>query len=131
MGGTGPIPIRTPVIPVQIPVVPDKPGAVNGSRSGEQTEGRGGGGGSPESPTYVGGGEADLLPMASWSGQASTNPPAAPQQHYLGEAAAGRDGAGEQGLAEDAAEGNMLLAIRKGVKLKRTLTNDRSAPRIA
>lgn len=135
MGGTGPIPIRTPVIPVQIPVVPDKPGVLNGSRSGEQTEGRGGagGGGSPESPTYVGGGEADLLPMASWSGQASTNPPAAlqQQQHYVSEAAAGREGPGEQGLAEDAAEGNMLLAIRKGVKLKRTLTNDRSAPRIA
>lgn len=138
MGGTGPIPIRTPVIPVQIPVVPDKPGAVNGSRSGEQTEGRGGGGGSPESPTYVGGGGADLLPMASWSGQASTNPPGAPlsfqqqQQHFVSEAAvAGREGRGEEELAEDAADGNMLLAIRKGVKLKRTLTNDRSAPRIA
>ncbi|XP_075868632.1 protein MTSS 1-like isoform X2 [Nelusetta ayraudi] len=142
VGGTGPIPIRTPVIPVQIPVVPDKPGAVNGSRSGEQPEGRGGGGGggggSPESPTYVGGGGADLLPMASWSGQASTNPPGAPlsiqqqQQHFLNEAVvAGREGRGEDELAEDAADGNMLLAIRKGVKLKRTLTNDRSAPRIA
>lgn len=121
---------------MQIPVVPDKPGVVNGSRSGEQTEGRGGGGGGgPESPTYVGGGEADLLPMASWSGQASTNPPwAQQQQHFVSEvaaAAAGREGPGEQGSAEDAAEGNMLLAIRKGVKLKRTLTNDRSAPRIA
>lgn len=136
VGGTGPIPIRTPVIPVQIPVVPDKPGAVNGSRSGEQPEGRGGGGGSPESSTYVGGGGADLLPMASWSGQASTNPPGAPlsfqQQHFVSEAAvAGREGRGEDELAEDAADGNMLLAIRKGVKLKRTLTNDRSAPRIA
>lgn len=119
---------------MQIPVVPDKLGVVNGSRSGEQTEGRGvrGGGGSPQSQTYVGGGEADLLPMASWSGQASINPPGAPQ-HFVNEAAeaAGREGPEEQGLAEDAAEGNMLLAIRKGVKLKRTLTNDRSAPRIA
>lgn len=123
MGGTGPIPIRTPVIPVQIPVVPDKPGVLNGSRSGEQREGRGGGGGSPESPTYVGGGEADLLPMASWSGQASTNPPGAPLF--------GLEGPEQRGLEEGVAEGNMLLAIRKGVKLKRTLTNDRSAPRIA
>lgn len=128
VGGTGPIPIRTPVIPVQIPVVPDKPGVVNGTRGGEQT----GGGGVPESATYVGGGEVDLLPMASWSGQASTNPPGAPQQQqqFVSEAV-GWEGAGEQVLAEDAVEGNMLLAIRKGVKLKRTLTNDRSAPRIA
>lgn len=128
VGGTGPIPIRTPVIPVQIPVVPDKSGAVNGSRGGEQMEG--GGGESPESPTYAGGGGADTLPMASWSGQATTNPPSVPlsnQQHFQSET--GQEGRGEE--ADDGTEGNMLLAIRKGVKLKRTLTNDRSAPRIA
>uniref|UniRef100_A0A665SWW0 Protein MTSS 1-like n=1 Tax=Echeneis naucrates TaxID=173247 RepID=A0A665SWW0_ECHNA len=88
--GTGPIPIRTPVIPVKIPTVPDVSGTFNGSRN-----------------------DAGTLPVMSWSGQATTNPPTIPltQQHLQ--------------------NGNMLVAIRKGVKLKRTLTNDRSAPRIA
>uniref|UniRef100_A0A673CUR5 Protein MTSS 1-like n=1 Tax=Sphaeramia orbicularis TaxID=375764 RepID=A0A673CUR5_9TELE len=92
--GTGPIPIRTPVIPVKIPTVPDMSGTINGIE------------------------EASPLPVVSWSGQATTNPP-------IG----GAEEVGE-GL-EGESEGNMLVAIRKGVKLKRTLTNDRSAPRIA
>ena len=127
VGGTGPIPIRTPVIPVKIPMVPDVLGVVNGSRSAEQM---GRGGESQESPTYAGGGYADTLPVMSWSGQATTNPPNVPpinQQHFQSEI--GQEGVGEE--AGDGTEGNMLLAIRKGVKLKRTLTNDRSAPRIA
>ncbi|XP_034554256.1 protein MTSS 1-like isoform X2 [Notolabrus celidotus] len=124
--GTGPIPIRTPVIPVKIPTVPDMPGAVNGSRSSEET-GRGGGRGgdeSPDSPTFAGGGDAGTLPVMSWSGQATTNPPTvlqSNQQHLQGEMEL--DGG-------EGSDGNMLVAIRKGVKLKRTLTNDRSAPRI-
>ncbi|XP_053182311.1 protein MTSS 1-like isoform X4 [Scomber japonicus] len=125
--GTGPIPIRTPVIPVKIPTVPDMSGAVNGSRSAEEM--RGGGEESPDSPTLAGGEDAGALPVMSWSGQATTNPPTIPspnqltQQHLQSEM--GEDEAGEGG------DGNMLVAIRKGVKLKRTLTNDRSAPRIA
>ncbi|XP_035986673.1 protein MTSS 1 isoform X6 [Fundulus heteroclitus] len=121
--GGGPIPIRTPVVPVKIPTVPDVSGTVNGSRSPEVS---GGGEESSHSPTFVRADEANALPAASWSGQASTNPPpvALPdqllQQHQ---------GGGEEAGEPD--EGNMLLAIRKGVKLKRTLTNDRSAPRIA
>uniref|UniRef100_A0A672FM82 MTSS I-BAR domain containing 1 n=1 Tax=Salarias fasciatus TaxID=181472 RepID=A0A672FM82_SALFA len=83
--GAGPIPIRTPVVPVKIPTVPDT-SAVNGSRGAEETRG------------------------------------GTSLQHLQGET---EEEAGEQG------EGNMLVAIRKGVKLKRTLTNDRSAPRIA
>nr|XP_046254551.1 protein MTSS 1-like isoform X3 [Scatophagus argus] len=129
--GTGPIPIRTPVVPVKIPTVPDMSGAVNGSRSAEEM-GRGGGGGggqdSPDSPTFEGGRDADTLPMVSWSGQATTNPPSVPlpnQQHFQSDVGQEGEEAGE------GAEGNMLVAIRKGVKLKRTLTNDRSAPRIA
>uniref|UniRef100_A0A3Q2WQC9 MTSS I-BAR domain containing 1 n=1 Tax=Haplochromis burtoni TaxID=8153 RepID=A0A3Q2WQC9_HAPBU len=78
-------------------------------------------------------GEVDpgTLPMASWSGQATTNPPNLPnyvsQQHLQSEMRqeGGGDDSGEQ------EEGDMLMAIRKGVKLKRTFTNDRSAPRIA
>ncbi|KAM8735176.1 protein MTSS 1-like isoform 7-T7 [Acanthopagrus schlegelii] len=131
VGGTGPIPIRTPVIPVKIPTVPDMPGTVNGSRSAEEMRGgRRGVDDSPDSPTFAGGGDAGALPMVSWSGQATTNPPSVPlpnQQHLQSET--GQDGGGEEG--GEAREGNMLVAIRKGVKLKRTLTNDRSAPRIA
>ncbi|XP_056900582.1 protein MTSS 1-like isoform X8 [Takifugu flavidus] len=119
VGGTGPIPIRTPVIPVKPPVVPDLSGGINGGRAAEQAGGERGQ--NPESPTFVREGDADTLPMMSWSGQATTNPPGVPlsnQQHFQSEA-------GER------SEGDMLVAIRKGVKLKRTLTNDRSAPRIA
>uniref|UniRef100_A0A4W6BRT1 MTSS I-BAR domain containing 1 n=1 Tax=Lates calcarifer TaxID=8187 RepID=A0A4W6BRT1_LATCA len=117
--GTGPIPIRTPVIPVKIPTVPD----MSGGRGGEE---------SPDSPTYAGGEDAGTLPVMSWSGQATTNPPTVPlpnqptQQHPQSET--GPEGGEEAG---EGGEGNMLMAIRKGVKLKRTLTNDRSAPRIA
>uniref|UniRef100_A0A8D3BR62 Metastasis suppressor protein 1-like n=1 Tax=Scophthalmus maximus TaxID=52904 RepID=A0A8D3BR62_SCOMX len=113
--GTGPIPIRTPVIPVKIPTVPDMSGAVNGSRNADEM----GGGESPDSPTFAGGVCADTLPVMSWSGQATTNPPTAALINQLT----------QQHLHRG--EGNMLVAIRKGVKLKRTLTNDRSAPRIA
>ncbi|KAM3613476.1 uncharacterized protein V6R79_000321 [Siganus canaliculatus] len=122
VGGTGPIPIRTPVIPVKIPTVPDMSGTVNGNKSVEET-GEGGGGESPDSP-FTGGGDAGTLPMMSWSGQATTNPPSVALPNQMGQ-----EGAGEE--AGEGGEGNMLVAIRKGVKLKRTLTNDRSAPRIA
>ncbi|XP_023265062.1 metastasis suppressor protein 1-like isoform X6 [Seriola lalandi dorsalis] len=132
--GTGPIPIRTPVIPVKIPTVPDMSGAVNGSRSAEEMGGGGEGGEeSPDSPTFAGVEDAGTLPVMSWSGQATTNPPTIPlpnqltQQHLQSET--GLEGGGEE--AGEGGDGNMLVAIRKGVKLKRTLTNDRSAPRIA
>ncbi|XP_040901109.1 protein MTSS 1-like isoform X3 [Toxotes jaculatrix] len=136
--GTGPIPIRTPVVPVKIPTVPGMSGAVNGSRSAEEMGGGGGGGGgqeSPDSPTFAGGEDAGTLPVVSWSGQATTNPPTVPQpnqltqQHLQSETGPEGGGGGEE--AGEGGDGNMLVAIRKGVKLKRTLTNDRSAPRIA
>uniref|UniRef100_A0A1A8G237 Metastasis suppressor 1 n=1 Tax=Nothobranchius korthausae TaxID=1143690 RepID=A0A1A8G237_9TELE len=103
----GPIPIRTPVVPVKIPTVP---GALNGSRSAEEMEG------GEEELLFAGQEDVGVLPVISWSGQASTNPP------Y-------NQGGGEE-VGEQEGE-NMLVAIRKGVKLKRALTNDRSAPRIA
>ncbi|XP_031731206.1 protein MTSS 1-like isoform X6 [Anarrhichthys ocellatus] len=129
--GTGPIPIRTPVVPVKIPTVPNMTGAVNGSKIVEAV-GRGGGGRGEENPdsvTFAGREDAGTLPVMSWSGQATTNPPNVPlhnQQRLYSEI--GQQGGGEE--AGEELEGNMLVAIRKGVKLKRTLTNDRSAPRI-
>ncbi|KAM8871011.1 protein MTSS 1-like isoform 2-T2 [Spinachia spinachia] len=140
VGGTGPIPIRTPVVPVKPPTVPDMSGPVNGSRGVEEVGGggggRGGGGrrrreGSPDSPTFVGSDGSGTLPVMSWSGQATTNPPTVPlsyQQKLPSEMRQEGGGGGEE--AGEELGGNMLVAIRKGVKLKRTLTNDRSAPRI-
>ncbi|XP_043972912.1 protein MTSS 1-like isoform X2 [Gambusia affinis] len=121
--GGGPIPIRTPVVPVKIPTVPDMSGTVNGSRSSEEI---GGGEESSYSSTFVRADEAGTIPLTSWSGQASTNPPTVPLPNQLVQP---YQGTGEEADEQD--EGNMLVAIRKGVKLKRTLTNDRSAPRIA
>ncbi|KAJ8334477.1 hypothetical protein SKAU_G00401160 [Synaphobranchus kaupii] len=119
-GGGGPIPIRTPVIPVKTPTVPEFPGGFHCGISGRVEEGE-----EPPSPECLKPGE----PVAIWSGQASTNPPLAPPQPVGAEEddeplLEGPDSLEAQG--ED-----MLLTIRRGVRLKRTLTNDRSAPRIA
>ncbi|CAB1321281.1 unnamed protein product [Coregonus sp. 'balchen'] len=133
-GITGPIPIRTPVIPVKIPTVP---GLVGGGLPGGLGLPGGPGVGaeepeeaqSPESPAQGEEGELGVLPLASWSGQATTNPPLAP--HQPGFQCQGEGGSLEDGEVMDGQGGNMLLAIQRGVKLKRTNTNDRSAPRIA
>nr|XP_057909464.1 protein MTSS 1-like isoform X4 [Doryrhamphus excisus] len=122
--GAGPVSVRTSVIPVKIPTVPDMPGVVNGSRSGEEL-----GRQSSDSLAFPGGEKAGTLPVASWSGQASTNPPTTPLSHQLAQQHPHSEPGGDE--AGVGADGNMLMAIRKGVKLKRTLTNDRSAPRVA
>ncbi|KAK6327174.1 hypothetical protein J4Q44_G00028190 [Coregonus suidteri] len=101
-GITGPIPIRTPVIPVKIPTVP---GLV--------------GGGFPGGWGF----------LEDQDGQATTNPPLAPHQPVF--QCQGEGGSLEDGEVMDGQGGNMLLAIQRGVKLKRTNTNDRSAPRFA
>ncbi|XP_019728504.1 metastasis suppressor protein 1-like isoform X3 [Hippocampus comes] len=121
--GTGPIPIRTPVVPVKIPTVPDMSGVLNGSKIGEEI------GKIPDSPTFPQGDNGGVPPVVSWSGQASSNPPTVPLPNQLAQ----QHPHSERGETEtgDEADGNMLVAIRNGVKLKRTLTNDRSAPRIA
>ncbi|XP_045552579.1 protein MTSS 1 isoform X6 [Salmo salar] len=132
-GTTGPIPIRTPVIPVKIPTVP---GLVGGGFPGGLGVPGGPGVGaeepeeaqSPESPAQGEEGELGVLPLAFWSGQATTNPPLAP--HQPGVQCQGEGGSLEDGEVMDGQGGNMLLVIQRGVKLKRTNTNDRSAPRI-
>ncbi|XP_071251850.1 protein MTSS 1-like isoform X3 [Salvelinus alpinus] len=132
-GTTGPIPIRTPVIPVKCPTVP---GLVGGGFPGGLRLPGGPGVGaeepeeaqSPESPAQGEEGELGVLPLAFWSGQATTNPPLAP--HQPGVQCQGEGGSLEDGEVMDGQGGNMLLVIQRGVKLKRTNTNDRSAPRI-
>ncbi|XP_077383464.1 protein MTSS 1-like isoform X1 [Festucalex cinctus] len=115
----GPIPIRTPVVPVKIPTVPNMPAALNASRGAGETEG------SPDCPTFPPGGDAGTSSAVSRSGRSSADPPAVP----LAERLARQQHRRERGETE--ADGDMLVAIRNGVKLKRTLTDDRSAPRIA
>ncbi|KAG9466576.1 hypothetical protein GDO78_016396 [Eleutherodactylus coqui] len=145
--GGGPIPIKTPVIPVKTPTVP---GGLPTSTSEEGSEQ------SPDSPSLT---EAPALagelPPSLWSGQASINPPVPGPQGMIVEEQ--RQGKSENDDEDDDQDGSvipdapvqvhpgttestpieapqgedMLIAIRRGVRLKRTTTNDRSAPRLS
>lgn len=151
--GAGPIPIKTPVIPVKTPTVPDLPGVLPAPPDGPEERGEH----SPESPS-VGEGPQGVtsMPSSMWSGQASVNPPlpgpkpSIPEEHRqaIPESEAEdqeRDPASATASPgqipesdttdlspRDTPQGeDMLNAIRRGVKLKKTTTNDRSAPRFS
>ncbi|KAM5315594.1 protein MTSS 1 isoform 2-T2 [Glossophaga mutica] len=115
--GAGPIPIKTPVIPVKTPTVPDLPGVLPAPPDGPEERGP-----KPSIPeehrqaipeSEAEDQERDPASATASPGQAPESDPAdlSPRESPQGE--------------------DMLNAIRRGVKLKKTMTNDRSAPRLS
>lgn len=150
--GGGPIPIKTPVIPVKTPTVPDLPGMLPAPPDGPEERAEH----SPESPSVGEGPQgATSMPPSLWSGHTSLSPPlpgpkpSIPEEHrqVIPESEAedlerdlsvsispGQIPEGdptELSPRESPQGEDMLNAIRRGVKLKKTLTNDRSAPRFS
>uniref|UniRef100_A0A3P9HFC7 IMD domain-containing protein n=1 Tax=Oryzias latipes TaxID=8090 RepID=A0A3P9HFC7_ORYLA len=130
----GPIPIKPPMIPVKTPTVPDYPGFPNRAASED--------GNAPRTPL-----SPPTSPLSPGSSGHFYSKPAARLPQHLDEGSDpptpppqpnGRGGCewerrrlpelleeAEYGEAED-----YLVMIRRGVKLKRTTTDDRSAPSI-
>ncbi|CAG5888024.1 unnamed protein product [Menidia menidia] len=117
----GPIPIKPPMIPVKTPTVPEHPGFPARTPLSPPT--------TPVSP----GNSGPLSPRSSsWEGQQpdeGSDPPTPPPQP------GGRQAEWELRPLPELLEEteyseveDFLVAIRRGVKLKKTISNDRSAP---
>ncbi|KAM9051221.1 protein MTSS 1 isoform 5-T7 [Megaptera novaeangliae] len=113
--GAGPIPIKTPVIPVKTPTVPDLPGVLPAPPDGPEERGP-----KPSIPEE----HRQAIPESEAEDQERDPPSASASPGQIPES----DPADLS--PRDAPQGeDMLNAIRRGVKLKKTMTNDRSAPR--
>ncbi|XP_054873941.1 protein MTSS 1-like isoform X3 [Amphiprion ocellaris] len=126
----GPIPIKPPMIPVKTPTVPEHPSFPPRSEDGNTPR-------TPLSPptSLLSPGSSGLLSPKSipWETQylgEGSDPPTPPPQPS-GRVEWERRPLPE--LLEETEYGEVedfLVAIRRGVKLKKTMTNDRSAPSI-
>ncbi|VCW98063.1 unnamed protein product [Gulo gulo] len=115
--GAGPIPIKTPVIPVKTPTVPDLPGVLPTPPDGPEE--RGPKPGIPEE-------HRQAIPESEAEDQERDPSSATASPGQIPESDAADLSPRDTPQGED-----MLNAIRRGVKLKKTTTNDRSAPRFS
>uniref|UniRef100_A0A3Q2QLQ2 MTSS I-BAR domain containing 1 n=1 Tax=Fundulus heteroclitus TaxID=8078 RepID=A0A3Q2QLQ2_FUNHE len=127
----GPIPIKPPMIPVKTPTVPDHPGFPSRAEDGQTPR-------TPLSPPTTPlspGSSGPLSPKSiAWGNQQpdeESDPPTPPPQP------GGRLSEWEHRPLPELLEEmeyceveDFLVAIRRGVKLKKTTSNDRSAPMI-
>lgn len=156
LSNAGPIPIRPPIVPVKTPTVPGGGHAAPPVRVGSEecvfymTDDA-----TPAAMEYVRASPKRLsLPNAAWGGlsaemsvygqQGDEDHQLAANRHSLvekiGELVAGAQALGEgqypypsttsEGLAQSTDGEDMLVSIRRGVRLRKTVSNDRSAPRI-
>uniref|UniRef100_A0A480U8R6 Metastasis suppressor protein 1 isoform X3 n=1 Tax=Sus scrofa TaxID=9823 RepID=A0A480U8R6_PIG len=115
--GAGPIPIKTPVIPVKTPTVPDLPGVLPAPPDGPEERGP-----KPSIPEE----HRQAIPESEAEDQERDPPSATASPGQTAESDPADLSPREAPQGED-----MLNAIRRGVKLKKTTTNDRSAPRFS
>ncbi|XP_057592140.1 protein MTSS 1 isoform X5 [Hippopotamus amphibius kiboko] len=115
--GAGPIPIKTPVIPVKTPTVPDLPGVLPAPPDGPEERGP-----KPSIPEE----HRQAIPESEAEDQERDLPSATASPGQIPESDPADLSPRDVPQGED-----MLNAIRRGVKLKKTTTNDRSAPRFS
>ncbi|KAF6323511.1 MTSS I-BAR domain containing 1 [Rhinolophus ferrumequinum] len=115
--GAGPIPIKTPVIPVKTPTVPDLPGMLPAPPDGPEERGP-----KPSIPEE----HRQAIPESEAEEQERDPSSATASPGQIPESDPADLSPRDTPQGED-----MLNAIRRGVKLKKTTTNDRSAPRFS
>ncbi|XP_032771747.1 protein MTSS 1 isoform X7 [Rattus rattus] len=115
--GAGPIPIKTPVIPVKTPTVPDLPGVLPSPPDGPEERGP-----KPSIPEE----HRQAIPESEAEDQERDPSSTSVSPGPISESDPADLSPRESPQGED-----MLNAIRRGVKLKKTTTNDRSAPRFS